>query len=128
MKVLSHMDARSGRIAITRFAIKMFLLVTIVAISSSLRAQSFYGSVSGTVTDATGALIPDATVSVTNVGTNETQTARTGREGQFNFVNLVPSTYTVKVEKPGFKQFVAQELHVEVGAVARVDAHLQVGA
>jgi hypothetical protein len=110
------------------FAIIVLLLLAIVPLSPRLEAQTFYGSISGTATDATGALVPDATVTVTNVGTNDAQTVHSDKEGKFSFVNLVPAVYKVDVAKAGFKRFVIDQLTVEVGGDSHVDARLQVGA
>jgi outer membrane receptor protein involved in Fe transport len=113
---------------LSRTAIKVLLLVMILPLSSSsLIAQSFYGSIVGTVTDSSGAVVPDATVKVINVGTNEAQTAPSDPGGKFSFVNLVPAVYQVDVEKSGFKRFLRDQLAVAVGAVARVDVQLEVG-
>ena len=117
-----------SRHAIVAFAIKLFCLAMILPISSSLKAQSFYGSIVGTVMDTSGAVIPEATVTVTNVGTNQARDAQSDAEGKFNFVNLLPAVYKVEVTKANFKHFVGERLTVEVGAVVRVDPALEVGA
>ena len=118
----------SGRNIKIAFSIKLLCLMMIMHIVSPLlKAQSFYGSIVGTVADATGAVVPDALVTVTNAGTNEAQTAPTDSAGKYNFVNLVPAAYTVQVEKVGFKRFLREQLNVQVGEVLRVDTQLQVG-
>ena len=109
-------------------AIKVLCVAMILAISSPLKAQSFYGSIVGTATDPSGAVVPDATVTLTNVGTNEIQTAQSDAGGKFSFVNLVPAVYKVEVTKANFKHFVGDQVTVEVGAVVRVDPALEVGA
>jgi hypothetical protein len=104
------------------------VLTLFVALSNVGWGQSFYGSIVGTVTDASGAIIPDATVKVTNVGTNTVQTVKTDAGGKFSAVNLVPANYNVEVTKTGFKRLERQQQTVEVGAVTRVDVKLEVGA
>ncbi|MGB7865008.1 MAG: carboxypeptidase-like regulatory domain-containing protein, partial [Candidatus Sulfotelmatobacter sp.] len=72
------------------------LLVSIamlVATSSSLFGQNTYGSIAGAVTDASGASITDAKVTLTNLGTQEKRTQSSGADGLFNFVNLFPGQY-----------------------------------
>ncbi len=129
MNLCRHMKKVGlGRIVTTSFALKVLLLVTILPLSSSLKAQSFYGSIVGTVADPTGAIVPDATVTVTNTGTNEARTVNTDAAGRFSIVNLVPATYKVEVKKTGFKRFLGDQVTVEVGAVARIAAALEVGA
>jgi hypothetical protein len=110
-----------------KMAIQMLCLLMILVICSPLKAQSFYGSIVGTVTDATGALVPGATVVATNMGTDEAVTMQSDSGGNFSFVNLVPANYKVDVTKAGFKRFLRESLAVEVGAVVRVDPALEVG-
>ncbi len=125
--VEARMNVISGNRMIV-FAIKLLCLVMMLTVSSALKAQSFYGSMVGIVTDTSGALVPDATVTVTNIGTDEKQTAQSDSGGKFSFVNLVPARYRLEVTKDGFKRFLREPLAVEVGAVLRVDSALEVGA
>src|SRR5579863_7240502 len=67
-----------------------------------LHAQQFFGSIVGTVTDTSGAIIPGATVTLTNVGTNEKHIATANAAGNYQFVNLVPATYRVEVNQANF--------------------------
>src|SRR5690348_7263319 len=62
-----------------------------------LKAQSVYGSVVGTVTDATGAVIGGAQVTLTNTGTNEHRQTQSDANGNYQFVNLLPGGYSVTV-------------------------------
>jgi hypothetical protein len=107
-------------------------LVSLVAISvllsPPLKSQSFYGSIVGTVTDASGAIVPSANVTITNIGTNETRTDKTDASGAYRFVNLVPANYKVEVTKANFKRFLRSPIPVQVGNTTRVDVDLQVGA
>jgi hypothetical protein len=92
-------------------------------------AQTFYGAIVGTVTDATGALVPGAKVTVTNLGTTETHYMETNSEGLYQFVNLVPGRYRVDVEKAGFKRFTREPVTVEVQSAVRIDVTgLEAGA
>ena len=89
--------------------------------------QSTYGSISGSVTDPSGAAISDAQVTLTNMGTAEKRTQATGADGLYSFVNLNPGQYRVDVEKSGFKHFARPGVAVEVQQSARIDAALVVG-
>src|SRR5271167_2003514 len=64
---------------------------------------SYQAQIRGVVSDATGAVLPNATVTITDVGTNVSQTARTGQSGDYILRALRPSTYVVKVEAQGFQ-------------------------
>ncbi len=99
----------------------------IVSASVSLYSQSTYGSIAGSVTDTSGASITDATVTLTNLGTQEKRTQSSGADGLYTFVNLFPGQYRVDVEKQGFKHFTQTAITVDVQQSTRVDAALQVG-
>jgi hypothetical protein len=106
----------------------LFSLVMLTLLSTQVKAQSFFGSIVGTVTDASGGVVPNATVNVTNIATNEKHTVKSGSAGEYRFVDLVPATYRVDVEAANFKRFVQDSIPVEVANTIRVDAALQVGA
>src|ERR1700693_3035918 len=101
--------------------------ISLLACSLSLYGQSTYGSIVRTVTDSSGAVLPDAKVTLTNAGTGEKRAQSTGSDGLFTFVNLFPGQYRIDVEKQGFKHFVRPEVTVEVQQNTRVDAAMQVG-
>src|SRR5580692_9963336 len=92
-----------------------------------LAAQTTYGSIAGTVSDASGAAVADAQVTLTNLGTTEKRVAQSGTDGLYAFVNLLPSRYSIVVEKTGFKRITRPEIIVEVGQSVRIDITLQVG-
>ena len=119
---------RAGESGFIKFAVKLICLLAILAVSLPLEAQSFYGSILGTVTDTSGAVVPNATVTVTNIGTNEAQAVRSNGGGQYSIVNLMPATYNVEVTKARFKRFLRAQVTVEVTATVRIDAVLVVGA
>jgi hypothetical protein len=90
------------------------------------RAQGT-AEVVGTVTDTTGAVIPGAAVTLTNTGTNISQTSQTSGSGDYDFALVPVGNYSVKVEAKGFKASLTPNLVVAVGDRARVDAKLEVG-
>lgn len=90
-------------------------------------AQEFRGSVRGTVTDSTGAVLPGVTVTVTNIDTKVVQTAVSDGEGRFTVLYVNPGSYSVSAELSGFKKFVLKEIRVGIGDAARVDAVLETG-
>jgi Carboxypeptidase regulatory-like domain len=95
--------------------------------SVNLYGQSTYGSVSGSVTDSSGAAITDAKVTLTNLGTSEQQTQATGGDGLYSFVNLIPGQYKIDIEKQGFKHFTRTNVVVQVNQASKIDAVLAVG-
>lgn len=90
-------------------------------------AQTFFGSVVGTVNDATAAPVADAAVVLTNTGTADRRTAQTDNYGNYQFLNLVPGAYRIDIEKPGFKHLTRDQVEVRVDIATRVDGMLQVG-
>lgn len=94
--------------------------------AGTLRAQDT-ADVVGTVTDVSGAVLPGATVTLTNIGTNVQQTAQTNGTGDYVFTLLQVGTYSIKVEAKGFKAFVAPNVSLSAGDRARADAKLEVG-
>jgi hypothetical protein len=102
-------------------------LALLVSVSLSLYGQSTYGSISGSVTDTSGASVTDAKVTLTNLGTAEKRTQSSGADGLFNFVNLFPGQYRIDVEKQGFKHFVRPDISVDVQQNTHIDAALTVG-
>ena len=106
----------------------MLLTLASLALSSGIvQAQTFYGSIVGTVTDSSGATVPGAAVTAVNSGTGERRTSQSNAEGKYEFVNLVPGRYRVDVEKTGFKHLTRDEIEVQVQATVRVDAGMQIG-
>jgi hypothetical protein len=90
--------------------------------------QTFFGSISGTVLDATGAAVPAATVTLTNLGTSEKRTMQSDPSGSYTFVNLVPGRYRIEAERSGFKHFTREPIVVEVQSAVRIDIPMELGA
>ena len=102
-------------------------LLAFVVASATAGAQVTTADIVGKVTDASGAIVPGAQVTVTNLGTNITRTV-TGNETGDYVVNLIPvGRYSVRIEVPGFKVFTVAELTLVAGDRARVDARMEVG-
>ena len=90
-------------------------------------AQVRFGAILGAVSDSSGASLADATVKITNLGTNETRSAKTTSAGTYSFPNLNAGVYRVDVEVAGFKRFTRDRVQVQVDLATRVDAAMQVG-
>ena len=104
------------------------LLMTLVA-AESLRAQSTTdGAISVTVTDASGAAVAGANVTVRNNGTSLEQMSVTDDTGYTRVAKLQPTTYTVKVEAAGMAPFTSENVTVQVGTVTDVFAKLNVAS
>jgi hypothetical protein len=101
-----------------------FLLATA---ASRLSAQAVAGNISGTVTDASGAVIAGAQVVVTNTSTNINLTITSNEQGRYNAPDLVVGTYQVQASKAGFQTTVRKDITLTVGSQLSVDFALQVG-
>jgi len=107
----------------------LILTVTLVAfLCPFVHGQTAQGSITGLVTDASGAAVVGATVTLTDMGTSHKTTQLSRSDGRFQFVNLVPGTYQVDVEKQGFKHFTRTGVVVEVNQSTTVDAAMAVGS
>jgi len=101
------------------------LLGAILALPVVMNAQLTTADVVGTVTDTTGAVVPNANVTLTNQKTNETRNTQSSGGGQYAFTLLLPGNYLVRIEAPGFTTFTSNVI-VSAGDRARVDALMNV--
>src|ERR1700727_263974 len=90
-------------------------------------AQGDRGTITGTVTDPTGAVIPNANIQLTNTDTAATYQVGTSNTGNYTLANLPVGTYEMTVESAGFKKYDRPGLVVQVAETVRVDAVLEVG-
>ena len=109
-------------------AIAIVLLLALAGFGvGRLNAQAATASILGTVTDASGAAIPDAAVQVRNVGTGATQNTTSNAQGRFNVPDLGIGDYEVQATKTGFSTIVHKGITLTVGSQNVVDFSLQVG-
>lgn len=114
---------------------KRALLVCLCAVSFSitvcvqrLDAQVLYGSLLGTVTDQSGAVVPKADVTMTNTGTSQVRKATTDSAGRYSFPGAVPGDYSVTVTASGFKPSTQTGVHIANNAASEANFRLEVGA
>jgi len=105
-----------------------FAILLLALWSSTGWGQTFFGSIAGTVLDATAAAVPGAAVTLTNIGTSEKRTMQSDSSGSYRFVNLVPTGYRLEAEKSGFKHFAREPIVVEVQNALTIDIAMEVGA
>jgi len=110
--------------------VRLFLatlaVVTILAVP--VCAQEVSASITGTITDATGALVASASVTAKDVDRGTTYTTTTNEAGAFLFPRITPGRYEVRIEAKGFKTLIRQDIVLEVNQRARMDERLEVGA
>ena len=112
-----------------RFAVLCaFAAILLVAFQRPAFGSGPVGKIVGTVTDKSGAIVTDATITVTNQDTGDVRTARSGSAGDFVFTVLPVGHYTVKVQKEGFETYVQKNIVLEVDQSVSVLPVLQLGA
>jgi Carboxypeptidase regulatory-like domain/TonB-dependent Receptor Plug Domain len=102
-------------------------VVVVLICSTGILAQSNLGGISGTVFDQTGAVVPGATVIITDLGTQKTTTLTTSESGSYSIRSLEPVTYSVRVEAQGFKRAILESVKVDTATVATVNVTLETG-
>lgn len=103
-------------------------LLCLLLIAPCIGAQIRSGTITGSVTDPSGATVADAQVTVKNTGTNEASSTKTAQTGSFTVPYLETGTYTVTVVKAGFETYTETGLHLDPSQTARVDATLKLGS
>ncbi len=106
---------------------KLRLLATLILAASACLAQSITGSISGMVTDSSGASIPGANIIILNLDANLRTTVTTDSSGAYTAPNLPRGNYRVEVSAAGFKQFVRAGIVLQVQQSARVDVQMTIG-
>src|SRR3989442_1620662 len=92
-----------------------------------IAAQASTATLLGTIRDETGAVLPNATVKVTNNERNTSRITKTNDVGTYVFPALNPGKYFIAADLPGFRQFVQDGIVLEVNQVARIDVRLDIG-
>ncbi len=103
----------------------VLFLVSLLNVVSAQTSTS--GQITGNVTDQGGAAVPEATVTVTLIGTGETRTVTTSEDGNYTLPNLSIGTYRVSVTKSGFKETAVGSVVVNVANITRQDIALEIG-
>ncbi|HKW24312.1 MAG TPA: TonB-dependent receptor [Terriglobales bacterium] len=103
------------------------LFCVVSFLPNTAQSQAVYGSIFGTVTDPSGAAVPDAKVTVTDIAKGTSDTTTTNATGNYTMTHLIPDSYTVKVEAQGFKTATQGPVVVNADQGSKVDMPLQLG-
>jgi hypothetical protein len=103
------------------------ICVFFLILSLSLFAQGDRGTITGTVTDSTGAPMPNVAVNITNTATNISVRVTTTGTGEYSVSSLQPGPYRVEIVAPGFKRYVQAGIQAAAGSSVRLDATLEIG-
>jgi hypothetical protein len=107
---------------------QLFLFTVAIMSASRLMAQAVSGTIVGTVVDQSGAVVPNAQVTMVLTGQNEERNTVTNESGNFTEPNVTPGTYTVTVSASGFTKLAHENIVVETNTTARVDFSLTAGS
>ena len=103
-------------------------ILAVLVLHPPAAAQSIFGTIVGTVTDPTGAVIPGAKVTAVNLGTNEKRVFTTNEFGTYELNNLFPGTYGLEGERAGFIKYRQENIQLVANQNIRADFTLQVTA
>ncbi len=107
---------------------KLYTCLAILLLASSvLLGQAVTGTLLGTVTDGTGAIVPNAKIVVTEINTGTTRSGSTSEAGTYSFPDLPSGTYNVSAEQTGFKRTTRSNVEVQINSSPRIDFTLQPG-
>ncbi|CAN5445178.1 TonB-dependent receptor [soil metagenome] len=113
----------------TKFSIKFLaaaIFCLVLGIGQTFAQSTLTGGIVGKVTDPQGAVVPNVTVTATNIGTNQETTVTSDPNGGFRVVNLQPGTYNVKIVSTGFSEFLQEKVVVEVGQTTTLNVPLSI--
>ena len=122
--LLTETKQAIGKLAMVR----VLLCVLILALPLTMQAQQYSGTITGTVTDTSGASVPGAGVTATNKGNGSVYTATSSDQGVYTFAQLPVGTYDVQVKKASFKDFLAKGVEVHTSTTTEANAKLAVGS
>ncbi|HEY0659296.1 MAG TPA: carboxypeptidase regulatory-like domain-containing protein, partial [Pyrinomonadaceae bacterium] len=110
---------------ILKIGIVLLFIISLLNVVSAQTATT--GQISGNITDASGAAVPDATITVTRAETGEARTVTTSEDGNYTVPNLAIGTYRITVSKTGFKETTVGSVVVNVANITRQDVALEIG-
>ncbi|MDX1983425.1 MAG: carboxypeptidase regulatory-like domain-containing protein [Bryobacteraceae bacterium] len=102
-------------------------LLALLVLPGALFAQATFGTVVGSVTDSTGAVIPNVALEIRNEGTNVARSLASDASGSYEFTHLIAGSYSVTAKAAGFKTFVSKGILLESLRTVRVDVRMEVG-
>src|SRR5581483_827442 len=114
---------------IVKFRLPSFcvLIAMLCAVGTAVRAQTSTGRILGTVTDSSGAAVPNASITITDVPRGTTRSLTSDSVGAYNAPSLLPSTYSIKVQSQGFRTTERAGITLEVNGQVEIDLILQPG-
>jgi Carboxypeptidase regulatory-like domain len=121
-------NIRSRRFIWPTSLVTSLVFMFLIAAAQTLSGQGITGSITGTVTDSSGASIADATVRIIQVGTNATRVVTTSDVGSYTVTQLAPGSYNLTVDKSGFDSSRENNITLAIDQVAKIDVSLKIGS
>jgi hypothetical protein len=106
----------------------LFFMFFLAFVTANAFGQGITGSITGDVTDASGASVSGATVSIRQLDTNEIRTVTTSERGSYSAPQLRPGTYSITIDKTGFKTFLQNNVVLAIDQVVQINARLEIGS
>jgi hypothetical protein len=126
-KVKAGMQAVKGRASNMGWMMIGLAVLGVMLLSAPLKGQGITGSITGTVTDTTGAVVPGATVTITQTDTNAVHTVTTSDAGTYTVTQLPPGHYTVSIDKAAFKGFKQTSITLQIDQTVDISPKLTIG-
>ena len=126
MQIRDIKTKMSMRLVLWGFSGVLGALVALCLISPAA-AQTFSSSISGTVTDSSGAVVPGAQLQLQNINTKDVRVVQSDSKGFYTFPNLLPGTYEISATAAGFEKYVKSGMTLNASTAATVDVSLHVG-
>ena len=127
MSVLEFQEGGEKRAMVKKLVSLLAFLFWVGLSAHSGRAQSFNATLSGTVSDPTGAAIPNVALTLRSIATGTESKATSGPDGLYSFPNLRPGIYELRATAKGFKEYLQTGIELTMNALARQDVKLQLG-
>ena len=121
---LGNKQSRGTQVGIRSLLLSLLML----AIPLVMHAQQYSGTITGTVTDSSGAFVSGVAVTVTNTGTAASYNTTTSDQGVYTFAQLPVGTYEIHVKKASFKEFVAKDVEVHTSTTTEISPKLELGS
>ena len=109
------------------FVIAISVVASVVCLASLAVGQTIFGTILGTVTDPSGAVVPNIVITVTNQGENTSRDVRSDAQGNYQAENLKEGIYTVSIQAQGFRELTVKEIRLTARQVVRADLQLAMG-
>src|SRR5947209_9361861 len=124
-KALAYRPLYGGESMRLRTFVFLVAAFLVLASGGAVWSQSVQGVITGTITDPTGAVVPNATVTITNVGTNISRSTTTGGDGSYRFPLVPPGTYTIEIKAANFATVRASGIVVEASQTIPFNRQLE---